>query len=322
MQSVLPSKTIPNPTDAPANVGGSEAEIERRRPFSLLPGEWRSLAAVGVLFAVVYFSTFVFMIGRWIHDENYQHGFLVIPIAAWVVWAKREKLACITRSSSPGGLWMMGTALALHLLEQALDLNGPSPLSVPLFIGGAVLYLFGKEFLKELSFPIAYLFFMVPIPGGLQEPVTFPLRLLATNLAKVVVGLFGVKVNGAGMDINFTQLRPGGEYIKLTVADACSGLHSVMAIKALHAITAYLTRLKVGWKWVLFMCAIPVALTANLTRIVGIVLIGAYGSRELALGLFHDYSTYILFAIAFSILISLGRLMEWATEPRKPRTTE
>jgi exosortase len=155
----------------------------------------------------------------------------------------------------------------------------------------------------------------VPIPGGFTELVSFPLRMLATNLSKIVSGWFGVSVYGSGMNLEFGQPH-GYEQIRLEVADPCSGLHSLMALKALHAITAYYTRLRLGWKWVLFMCAIPIALMANLTRIVGIILIGAYGSKQLALGLFHDWSSPILFAIAFAILISIGRLMEWLTAPR------
>jgi EpsI family protein len=215
-------------------------------------------------------------------------------------------------------LALIALALLLHLAEKALDLNGPSPLSIPIFVAGAVWFFLGTAFLRALAFPIAYLIFMIPIPGGFTEVVSFPLRLLATNGSKIAAGWFGVDVQGSGMNIHFGQPY-GYEQIMLQVADPCSGLHSLMAIKALHAITAYLTRLKLGWKWVLFMCAIPIALMANLTRITGIILIGAYWSKDVALGLFHDWSSPVLFAIAFAILISIGRFLEWATLPNPSR---
>ena len=277
--------------------------------------QYLPLAVIGALFLGLYGPTFAFMMGRWQRDEAYQHGWLVIPVALAVVWFRQDKLKGLPLRSHPAGVWLIGLALLMHLFEKAVDLNGPSPLSIPIFVAGAVLYFAGWQYLKELAFPIAYLVFMIPIPGGFTELISFPLRMLATNLSKMVAGWFGVQVYGAGMHIEFGQPY-GNEWIRLEVADPCSGLHSVMAIKALHAIFAYTTRLRIGWKWFLFFCALPIALLSNLTRIVGIILIGAYWNRDIAVGLFHSYSPFILYPIAIVILISIGRLLEWLTVPR------
>ena len=289
------------------------AQPEPRAAGAVVP--YLLLAVIGALFLGLYGPTFAFMMGRWQTDEAYQHGWLVIPVALAVVWFRQDKLKGLPLRSHPAGLWVMALALLMHLFEKAVDLNGPSPLSIPIFVAGAVLYFAGWQYLKELAFPIAYLVFMIPIPGGFTELVSFPLRMLATNLSKIVAGWFGVHVYGAGMHIEFGQPY-GNEWIPLEVADPCSGLHSVMAIKALHAIFAYTTRLRIGWKWFLFFCALPIALLSNLTRIVGIILIGAYWNRDIAVGLFHSYSPFILYPIAIVILISIGRLLEWLTVPR------
>ena len=280
------------------------------------------LAVIGVLFVALYATTFAyFLIPRWMKDPAAQHSWLIIPIALGITYMIRARLARIPVSSHPGGLAVMGIALVLHLFEKAMDLNGPSPLSIPIFVAGAVWYFLGTKFLRELAFPIAYLLFMIPIPGGFTEVVSFPLRLLATGGSKHIAQFFGVDVYGSGMNLEFNQPR-GFEHINLEVADPCSGLHSLVAIKALHAITAYLTRLKLGWKWVLFMCAIPIALAANLTRISLIILIGAYGDKKFAETVFHEYSSPVLFVIAFAILISIGRFMEWATGADRKEATD
>ena len=291
--------------------------LTRRRAPSVAFAQnpYLPLGLVGALFVAIYWETFAFMMGRWRSDEAFQHGWLVIPVALWVVWTKRETLKALSPGSSRAGLWVIGLALLMHLFEKAVDLNGPSPVSIPVFIAGAVLYFAGPAFLRELAFPIAYLVFMIPIPGGFTELVSFPLRLLATNLSKIVAGWFGVHVYGAGMNLQFGQPH-GNEWLQLEVADPCSGLHSLMAIKAVHAIFAYFTRLRIGWKWLLFWCALPIALLSNLTRIVGIVLIGAYWSKDIALGLFHTYSSFILYPIALLILFSFGRFLEWLTVDR------
>jgi exosortase/archaeosortase family protein len=86
-----------------------------------------------------------------------------------------------------------------------------------------------------------------------------------------------------------------------------------MAIKALHAITAYLSRLTVGWKWVLFWCALPISMAANVLRMVSIVLVSAYVDKEFGLKAWHDYSPYLLFLFVFGILFFVGIVMEFAT---------
>jgi exosortase len=290
------------------------SDIAQSRPYGLL-------AVVALLFVGIYATTFAFMMGRWATDPAATHGWLVLPIAGYVAYAKREKLRQLPLGSHIGGLWMMAIALLMHLAEKAIDLNGPSPLSIPLFVGGAVWYFAGTAWLRELAFPIGYLSFMIPIPGGLTQVVTFPLQLLATRGSKAIVSHLGINIQGSGTHMEFWQ--PGRphimeNFIAMEIAVPCSGIHSLMAIKALHAITAYMTRLKIGWKWVLFMCAIPVALAANLCRIVSIILVSAYINKDFGLHMWHEnIAPYLVFGFAVVILVSLGRFMEWATGAKR-----
>ena len=217
----------------------------------------------------------------------------------------------------------MAFALLMHLSEALFDINGPSPLSIPLFLAGAVLYIGGMQWLRALSFPIAYLLFMIPIPGFLNQFVSFPLRLLAHNASKAIAGLFGIHIAGAGMSMEFW--RHGADpsntdaaniqknLVSLIVADPCSGLHSLMAIKALHAITAYMSRLSLPWKWALFWCALPISLAANVCRMTLIILVSYYIDKGFGLKLFHDYSPYLLFLFVFGFLFFIGLVMEVAT---------
>jgi len=247
-----PEITAPEMTTAtmtPAEMGEIPEDKAQKINWLQLLKTYHLLAAVFVLFCATYSTTFVFLARRWTLDPSAQHGWLVIPIAGTVVYFLRKRLAALPVAGDGRGFYVMAFALFMHLFERAVDLNGPSPLSIPIFVAGAVWYFVGTAWLRVLAFPIAYLLFMVPIPGGFTEVVSFPLRLLAT----------------------------------------------------------------VGAKKIATLCAIPIALAANLTRIVGIILLSAYVNRELGLKLWHDYSSPLLFAIAFIILISIGRFMEWAT---------
>ena len=265
-------------------------------------------------------STFGFLIRRWLIDDSVTHGWLVLPISLVVVWYKRETLRRLPLSSHKGGLWVIAAALLMHLTEKALDINGPSPLSIPVFVAGAVWYLCGTAWLRELSFPIAYLFFFVPVPGGLTTVVTTPLRILATKGSAWLTSHMGVRIFASGVNLDF--YRPHlpqieANHIRLDIADACSGIHSIMAIKALHAITAYVSRLKLKWKWVLFWLALPITTASNVIRITLLVLVASYYDPKFALTYFHDKSPYPLFVIVFLMLVSIGRLLERLTGGEK-----
>ncbi len=276
-------------------------------------GNWPWMAG----FAEGQQATLGFLVYRWATDPSATHGWLIIPIAVAVVWYKREKLRRTPLSSDKRGLGVVGVALLLHLSEKAFDLNGPSPLSIPIFLAGAVWYLCGSAWLRELAFPIAYLTFFLPIPGGLTQPVSFPLRLIATGGSKwIVEHFFHVTMAGAGMDMEF-PFQKTGEMVRVKIADPCSGIHSLMAIKALHAITAYISRLKLPWKWVLFWLALPITLAANVIRITLLILVCSYYDPKFGLGAFHDASPYPLFIIVLLLLVSIGRTLERVTGGEK-----
>ncbi len=315
----------------------SEENLEKKYGKSPLDG-WQWLALVALFFLVYGWgdyseiakwrdpatlptqeklSTFGFLIRRWMTDDSVGHGWFVIPISLAVAWTRREKLARLPLASHNGGLWVMATALLMHLFERALDINGPSPISIPIFLAGAVWYLAGTAWLRELAFPLAYLFFFVPVPGGLTTVVTTPLRIIATKGAYFLTSHLGVNIVASGVHLDF--YRPGlpateANHIRLDIADACSGIHSIMAIKALHAITAYVSRMKLKWKWLLFWLALPITTASNVIRITLLVLVAAYYDPKFALNYFHDKSPYPLFIIVFLLLVSIGRLIEKLTK--------
>lgn len=354
------SAKIPPPPDTGEPVSLDAEELRRKyaekyaddspippalRPF--MPMIW-----VAVLFLAIYGSgswgnwetwttstgtpptaTLPWMVFRWLNDPSAAHGFLIIPIAGAVAYGMRRKLKELPFSTDFRGLIVMAIALLMHLTEALFDINGPSPLSIPFFLAGAVWYCAGTAWLRALAFPLAYLLFMVPIPGSLNQFVSFPLRLLAHNGSKAIVhALFGIDISGASMNMEFwrhgadpTNADPdyiSKNLVSLVVADPCSGLHSLMAIKALHAITAYMSRLKLTWKWVLFWCALPISLVANVCRMVLIILVCTYIDKGFGLKAFHDYSPYLLFLFVFGILFFVGLVMEYLTGAyRTPMTT-
>jgi exosortase len=135
--------------------------------------------------------------------------------------------------------------------------------------------------------------------------MAFPLRMLSAKMATGMlnaVGLFAMRHGSA------IWVGPGGEG-PLDVADPCSGLRSLLAMTALTAVYAYFTQKTLLKKWLLFLFSIPLAVFGNIARIATIALMSQAVGRDIALGLYHDYSGYILFTASIILMIAIGALL-------------
>jgi exosortase len=93
------------------------------------------------------------------------------------------------------------------------------------------------------------------------------------------------------------------------VADPCSGLRSLLAMTALTAVYAYLTQRTLLRKWLLFLASIPLAIVGNMARITTVALVAQAFGEKLALGIYHDYSGYVVFSVAITLMVALGGLL-------------
>ena len=168
---------------------------------------------------------------------------------------------------------------------------------------GALLYFHGKHVVRALAFPLAYLIFMIPIPGGILDLIGFPLQLWASGSTAAIL-------SAAGLDVarNGVNMRVGG--FDFQVAQACSGLSSLVALVGVTAVFAYVSRLPTAFKWLLFGLALPIALAANIVRIMTIAVAGNYYGADVAMDIFHDWSSPILFMAAIVLLF----LVNWGLE--------
>jgi len=144
----------------------------------------RSVVAAGLISAaivVVYSPTISSLVRQWASDENYSHGFLIVPFAAWFAWQQRALLARTPLAPSNAGLVVVGGSLIVllaGLLGAELFLTRISLIGI---MAGAVLFLCGWRWLRLLSFPIAFLVLAIPLPAVLFIQNAFPLQLLASK---------------------------------------------------------------------------------------------------------------------------------------------
>jgi exosortase len=267
--------------------------------------------------AFLYLYAFVLppLITDWAEDPNYSHGFLVPIISAYFVWDRRQQLRGVVRQPSAWGILLLLTGVCMLFLGHIgaeLFLMRSSMIVV---ITGLMLYCCGWKILRMLAFPLAFLTLMVPLPAIILNMITFPLQLLAAKFSTMSLQLVGLPVYREG---NIVFLP----HTTLEIVEACSGIRSLVSLLALAVVFAYVTQRQIGKRWALVVSAIPIALVANAFRIWGTgVLAFLYGTK-VAEGFYHTFAGWLVFVVAFVLLLSEGCLLSLLPNDRLARERE
>ncbi len=268
-----------------------------------------SLGLAAIL-ALLYWPVLRDMSAQWWDDANYNHGFLIPLFSGFLIWRERRQLRAIPPSGSALGLPVLLGGIGLLLLGDIGAENFLTRSSLIVILAGLVLFLTGRATFRAVLFPLAYLFFMIPLPGILFYAITFPLQQIAAEQAAWTLDLLGVPVLLDGNIIHLSQ-------ISLGVTEACSGIRSLISLLAGAAAWAYLM-LPVGWSSVLFvLAAIPITILANAARVVATGLIGQWFGVEYASGFFHEFAGWVVYIFAFVCLMGVyGLIHAWRAARR------
>jgi exosortase len=264
---------------------------------------WQILVLCGVL-AWLYAPGLSHLVGQWVHDPNYSHGFFVPAFSLFVIWNERDRLRKLPFEPSWSGLLM----LALGLVVLAAGILGAelffSRVSLLLSIAGLLVLTCGWNYFRAVFFPWLFLLFMIPIPTIVFNEITFPLQLLASRAAAHALPLLGVPVLREG---NIIQLPA----MALEVAEACSGIRSLMSLATLAIIYGYLMEPRTAIRIILALASVPIAVIANSLRIVGTGLLVQYWDPDKAQGFFHAFSGWLIFVVSLVLLFLLHRALQW-----------
>ncbi len=270
---------------------------------------WQALALLPLI-AWLYARVIPALVDDWWNDPNFSHGFLVPLFSIFLVWQDRKRLSELpVRPSWLGLVGIAGamTVLIVGTLGAELFLSRSSLI---LLIAGIILHFLGWAHLRALLFPLGFLFLMVPIPTILFNQITIPLQFLASQMASGLVAELGVPVLRQG---NIIQL-PG---MALEVAEACSGIRSLMSLTTVAVIYAYFLESKWGPRLLLAVSAVPIAVLANGLRVTGTALLAHYWSKEAAEGFFHNFSGWLVFVLSLLMLFGLQSLMSYVRKRRR-----
>ena len=249
-------------------------------------------------------SAFKWMIARWSDKvsfgADYSHGYLIPFISLWLIWEKREEIFSASKKICIAGLYVIIAALLMHWVGAKMQQTRFSLLSLIMLIWGLPLYFFGWQVAKLLIFPCAYLIFCVPL--NFLDALSFPLQQAATSISYNILNGIGIECERVG-----TQLM--SPFFQLNVEAPCSGLRSLLAMTALTAVYAYKTQKTFIKKWILFCLSIPIAVAGNIGRIISIAVVSIISGQKLGAGLYHDWSGYVLFTVAISLMIATSKLL-------------
>jgi exosortase D (VPLPA-CTERM-specific) len=253
-------------------------------------------------FAILYWRVVAKLVFDWSHDENYSHGFLIVPIALYFAWERRARLAAAARHPNALGLLIILASLAVlatGVLGAELFLTRISMLGV---LVGAILFLLGWRHLVLLSFPVAFLLLMIPIPAIVFNQIAFPLQLLASRFGEATLMVLGIPVLREGNVITLATTS-------LEVAEACSGIRSLISLVTLAIVFGYLADSRIWARVALVLSAVPVAIVANGVRVAGTGVAAHYVGLDAALGFFHTFSGWLVFLVAFALLFLVHRVI-------------
>jgi exosortase len=259
-------------------------------------------ALIAAAIAVAYGPVLAKLVRQWLDDPNASHGLLVVPLVVYLVWAARNRWRATTLRPSLAGLVTVAASLGLYaagILGAELYLSRISLVGV---LAGSTLFVYGWGHLRLITFPLALLALSVPLPAIILNQITFPLQLLASRVGETVIAAAGVPV-----------LREGNVLVladtTLEVAEACSGIRSLVSLVTLAVVAAYFRGGTRTGGIVLVMLAVPIAVIANAARVAGTGLAAHFWGPGAAEGFFHTFSGWLVFVVAAALLVLSERII-------------
>lgn len=251
------------------------------------------------LLFVLYYSTIKWFVESWLFNPYYSHGFIIPVISLFIIGTKKEKISRITeRTSSDYGFYILIIALILYGISFFWAIRFLSGISLIVSITGVTVFLYGKEIMKEILFPIGFLIFMVPLPFvDIMAPA---IQRYSAMYSTALANTMGINAFNIGYEIHLPTAA-------FEVGLACSGMRSIVSLMVIAVLFAYILDGSLLMKGVILFSSIPLAISGNILRITAVLYIASQYGTEAAIEFFHDFSSFILFIVSMSGIFVIGR---------------
>lgn len=264
---------------------------------------WMQFSIMILLLVFSYWEPIQNMAEQWIHNDDFSHGLLIIPISVFLVWEKRKLLTLDRMGTDWRALPLLFAAIAIYAIGELGAELFTVRMSLIIFFIGALWLLFGLHLIKTLRFPLIFLFLMLPLPGLVYRNLTFPLQIISSKWSVAFLNMIGVLAYREGnvIDLGFSQLQ---------VVEACNGLRFILPLFTIGVLFAFWKK-KSLWKRIsLISITIPIAILANIFRISGTGVLSNYFGKDAAEGFFHSFSGWVVFMASFLIFFAFNKLID------------
>lgn len=263
------------------------------------PVWWSTALALATL--LTFSSTYL-----WSHvwdNEAYSHGPVVVAIVVWLVCRHPVPPVRTPTPAEQGVGWLLLlTGLSLYVVGRSQSLPLFDMAGLPVVAAGLLLLVAGSVALKAYRFPLLFLLLLIPLPTPMLEVVTGPMRHVVSVLTEMILYATGYPVARSGVVLSIGQYQ-------LLVSEACSGLNSLLSLSAMALLYVYLMRYRNVWRNAALLAAIvPIALGANLVRVLFLVLLTYHAGDEVGQSFMHGFAGMFLFLMALLLLFAVDRL--------------
>jgi exosortase len=290
-----------------ANIG-EEMKIAERAPAACPRSEASSggplvwIALLAAAAGLVFLPTLQALWQTWMTDSENSHGLLVPLITAWLIWSRRSELEK-PEAPSYAGLALLVAGLLLYLGGTVGFVQLMASVGVVTSLAGLAWFNLGTRPFRRVAFAFGFLLFAIPVPISVTSLIAFPLQIFATKVSAAVVGMLSIPVYREGNMLYFTNTQ-------LEVAEACSGIRSMMAFLMLGTLFAYLTRGTILRRLLLVALAIPLSVVMNIVRVSGTGILASIYGDSVAQGFLHEFSGLAVFAVGFALMAGLHVLLD------------
>ncbi len=260
------------------------------------------LLIIGLLTST-YYQTFATLITQWNTNPDYSHGFFIPFIFLYMIWHVQKEKAFSALQPTDWGLLPLAVGVAIQTVSLVGSEHFLQGISLLIVLWSLSLYLGGWRIAKSLSMPIGYLIFMIPLPAIIWNKFSLLLKLQASNIASfLLIHITNIPFIQEG---NLFHLSRG----TLEVADACSGLRSLISLLAMGALIAFISKIALWKRLTLVIATIPIAIATNVLRLITLVdLANRYGIG-VADSFLHTFSGIVVFVIGLALLLGINSML-------------
>lgn len=270
------------------------------------------IASAAAALAILYGGVMAGLASEWTSSPDASYGLILFIVAFVISWQRRVLVAQAADGNAPAlrGLLFLSVGLCTYLVGMLGADVFLTRVSFVVVLTGALWMVAGARATRLMAAPLVFLLMAVPLPSLFLNAVTLPLQLVASHIAEWTLMLVSVPVYRDGNLLTLPSAT-------LEVAEACSGLRSVVSLAAIGAVLAWASERSTWRRAALVMLTLPIAIVMNGFRIAATGIACQTWGSHVTSGGWHTFTGWVTFVVSTFLLLQIGKAMaRFRSEPR------